>query len=416
MSPRPCLLLAGVILAGCGSAGLDPAVGTVFVGATEVTLRKELAPRAPVTATVRHGERLELLALHRRFAKVRTEANIEGWTDGYALLTEQQMADFEWLIKRAASLPSQGKAVVYDALNMHIEPSRQSPTFHQVPPDGEVDIVGHKITPRRTVSTMMPISAAIVAKPAPARKPKSRKKEKASKLKPLAPAPLPPPPPENWLELSRTVHPAPEPVEDQASKVLIGQARPSNPFEDWSLVRTKDGKVGWVLFRMLSMQVPEEILGYAQGHLITSWFPIGEVRDGDLVKTHWFWTTIDKGRMPYEFDAVRIFVWNVRRHRYETGFSERNLRGYYPVEVYTTPERGFSIVIEETDGRLVRKSYVFNGFRARLVQTEDYQQPAAERPPSMMPTRNVRPQPEVSWTVKAKQAVRDLRRRVFGAS
>jgi hypothetical protein len=40
-----------------------------------------------------------------------------------------------------------------------------------------------------------------------------------------------------------------------------------------------------------------------------------------------------KAGLPYDFDQVRLFIWNSKRHRYETGFREKNIEGYLPVEI-----------------------------------------------------------------------------------
>ena len=37
--------------------------------------------------------------------------------------------------------------------------------------------------------------------------------------------------------------------------------------------------------------------------------------------------------LPYDFQSFRIFTYVVRRHRYETALIERNIEGYYPIEV-----------------------------------------------------------------------------------
>jgi hypothetical protein len=42
-----------------------------------------------------------------------------------------------------------------------------------------------------------------------------------------------------------------------------------------------------------------------------------------------------KDGLPYDFEQVRIFTWNVRKHRYETAYRMRNLQGYLPVQVST---------------------------------------------------------------------------------
>ena len=40
-----------------------------------------------------------------------------------------------------------------------------------------------------------------------------------------------------------------------------------------------------------------------------------------------------KDGLPYDFDEVRVFTWDVRHHRYGTAYIERNLSGYFPVTV-----------------------------------------------------------------------------------
>ncbi|MCX6637250.1 MAG: hypothetical protein NT090_19515, partial [Acidobacteria bacterium] len=195
--PPIILLLA---LAGCSSEPeRAPAIGEAFAGPATLVLRQDLHPRSPAAARVKHGERLEVLQRRRRFFKVRTAQNVEGWTDARQLLATSEMAGLRRAAERAAQLPSQGRATVYDALNMHTEPNRQSPSFEQIPERGSVDVVAQRLAPRAPYNS--PILGLGAAEPPPPRK-KAQKKQD-DRLPPL-PMPAPPGPPPNWVELSKS--------------------------------------------------------------------------------------------------------------------------------------------------------------------------------------------------------------------
>ena len=97
------------------------------------------------------------------------------------------------------------------------------------------------------------------------------------------------------------------------------------PTDYWSLVRVPSGQSGWVLTRLISMAIPDEVAQYAEGHRIVSYLPLGYVQDEDQKKPIWLWTTV-RGRQPFDFDSFRVFIWSLRRHRYETAFIARNVR------------------------------------------------------------------------------------------
>ncbi len=128
------------------------------------------------------------------------------------------------------------------------------------------------------------------------------------------------------------------------------------------MVRIADGEAGWTLTRLINMAIPDEVAQYAEGRRIVSYFSLGSVADGDQNKNIWLWTTIGDGSRPYDFDNFRVFIWSLRRHRYETSYIERNLTGFAPVLLETATLAGaqypsFSVCIQKKDGTRVRRSY-----------------------------------------------------------
>ena len=153
--------------------------------------------------------------------------------------------------------------------------------------------------------------------------------------------------------------------------------------EDWSLIRAKDGKVGWVLSRMLTMSIPDEVAQYAEGQRITSYFPLADIQDGDQAKHAWLWTTMSHGGQPFEFDGFRVFTWSLRHHRYETVYRGRDVKGFYPVSAQKAGgEKNavatFTLVVDD-EGQLVRKTFAFNGYRVNLVHQEPFSAQAQVR-------------------------------------
>ena len=142
--------------------------------------------------------------------------------------------------------------------------------------------------------------------------------------------------------------------------------------EDWTLVRTKDGKAGWVLSRMLVMAIPDEVAQYSEGARITSYFPLAEVNDDGVKKHHWLWTTSRDENLPYDFQSFRVFTYVVRRHRYETAYIERNIEGYYPVSVTPGGVPRFSLILRDEDGKLYKKTWLMEGYMVRKVGEEPY--------------------------------------------
>jgi hypothetical protein len=131
--------------------------------------------------------------------------------------------------------------------------------------------------------------------------------------------------------------------------------------EDWWLVRDSRGQVGWLLARRLDVDVPDEIGGYSEGQKIVGAYVLTKVYDPEsslpdkLVPEYVSVTNAYKDGLPYDFDQVRVFTWNVKKHRYETAYRQRNIEGYLPVTISESktgqgqPVPEFSITVATSD-------------------------------------------------------------------
>ena len=215
------------------------------------------------------------------------------------------------------------------------------------------------------------------------------------------------------------------------------RSRPSRrapvPMDDWSLVRTSRGQCGWALTRALVMAIPDAVAQYAEGHRIVSYFSLGQVLDGDVKKDTWLWTTITGGPQAYDFDSFRVFIWSLRRHRYETAYIERNLKGLAPVLLKSVewPSQargkgqpapaaypGFSLCVEKADGQRYRRDYAL---LTNIVRFAGESPCEAPRPVLGVPAAAVspsgavaaRPQTE-SRIERLKRGFKDWKKRWFG--
>jgi hypothetical protein len=355
------VLMLALGACGGGSARRAPSIGEAYVGPSDLKIRADIPPESAAVATVRHGERLEILQQKRTsFLRVRAPNGAEGWVDARQLLGAEDMAGLRELAARALKMPSQGIATTYsDLLRVHTQPARGAPSFLALKAGDKVDVLAN-VTAPRSDARRQPLVPPVPKQP---KKP-AKKLAKPPKYPP-PPMPKPPSPPPDWLELSGTdVSDGPEPA---------NAAPPPSapvPTDNWSLVRTANGQAGWALTGALSMAIPDEVAQYAEGHRIVSYFALGETPDGGQKKQQWLWTTMAGGPQPYDFDSFRVFVWSTRRHRYETAHIERNLKGYSPVlvgQVRMAESKGqpagafpgFSVCVQKADGQRYWREYAF---------------------------------------------------------
>jgi hypothetical protein len=362
MKPRPgrdrlwyafvVLLLCLIILAGCHRGKL---IGGeyAYVSAPQVSLRDRLAQYYNKVGTARNGERVEVLERQKRWVHIRTSGGIDGWVEQRYLIGQDVYDGFQKLATENANAPAQGRGVTRAELNLHITPGRETDHLFQLKDGDKVELI----------------------KRATAEKPES--------MQPARPVSAP------KLQAKTETKPGAKP--SQASLSGAEQASPEQPpkvLEDWWLVRDQQKRVGWVLARMIDVDVPLDVAQYAEGQRIMAAFVLNEVQDEDKkVSQYLVLMSEPKDGMPFDYNQLRIFTWNVKRHRYETAYRERNLYGLFPVQVghEVFDKEGdlpyFVIHAQSENGQMTVRKYKLNGpIVKRVLAPEEYQAEAAAKP------------------------------------
>ncbi len=162
-----------------------------------------------------------------------------------------------------------------------------------------------------------------------------------------------------------------------AEKRLPGakSAEDAKPREDWWLVRDSDGHVGWALGRMIDVDVPLEIAQYAEGQRIVASFVLSEVQDSDKkVPQYLVLLNENKDGQPTDYNLIKVFTWNAKKHRYETAYHER-ISGNLPVTVSHEDfdKEGnlpvFTLRVTDDEGSVAERKYKLNNPIVRRVLT-----------------------------------------------
>ncbi|HEV2178553.1 MAG TPA: SH3 domain-containing protein [Terriglobia bacterium] len=99
----------------------------------------------------------------------------------------------------------------------------------------------------------------------------------------------------------------------------------------WYLVRTSS-QAGWVLGRLVDLDVPPALAPYAAGVNMVAWQVLKTVTDGGKQVPEYL--VADRiGAENVDFNHIRVFTWWVKHHKYVTAYVESNLAGYFPIQV-----------------------------------------------------------------------------------
>ena len=330
----------------------------MYVSAQETSLRDRVATMYNKIGTVHGGDRVEVLEKQRRFLRVRTDSGQEGWIEERSLVPQDVYDAFQKLASDNASQQVQAHGTARSDLNIHVTPSREGEHLYQLKDGEKVEIL------KRATAEKNPPKAA------PANATQSPKVAATTQSQPkITPVPAKPAATGGVTPGSAPGKP-PEP--------------PKPVMEDWYLVRNSAGHAGWVLLRMIDLDIPLEVAQYAEGQRIMGYFVLNTVQEEDKqVPQYLVLLNEPKDGLPWDFNQIRIFTRNRAKHRYETAYRERNLEGYFPVKTghQDFGKEGdlptFTIRKKNYDGQMVDITYKLNGPIVRRVLTPE--QEAAEK-------------------------------------
>jgi len=290
------------------SRGRHRVLEVAYVSAPQAALRDQVAAIYNRVGNVKNGERVEIIDREKRFARVRTGSGIEGWVEQRYLVDQKTFDGLQKLTQDNLADPIQAPGVLRNETNLHITPGRETEHLYQLASGAKVAILKRATAEKQIAS--VPVARPIAAKP----------------------------------------------------------STPSGPsLEDWWLVRDDQNRVGWVLARMIDVDVPLEIAQYAEGQRFVAFFALDQVPDGDKkVPQYLCLLTEPHDGQPYDYDQVRVFTWNVRKHRYETAYREHGLAGVLPVTVTqeafdkegTLPV--FILRVKDDAGNVAERKYKLN--------------------------------------------------------
>jgi hypothetical protein len=280
-----------LLLSGCGHFQSKPADKYVYVTAKQTYLVDRIAAVSNRTGEVDNGEKLVVLGHARKFVKVRSPKGDIGWIKESAVATQETFDEFTAIGKKHEKDPAVGQATVRDEANLHVTPGRDTAYFFRVGEGDKLQLLARATLTKAVVPGSAPVAPAAKAKPGEA-------------------AAAPPPP----------------------------------AMEDWWLARDAQGHTGWILSRRMDVDAPDTLTRYAEGQRIVGAYILahvndpdsGQLRDGQPDPDIPIYVTVlgpYKAGLPFDFDQVRVFTWNLKKHRYETAFREKNIEGYLPVTI-----------------------------------------------------------------------------------
>jgi hypothetical protein len=98
--------------------------------------------------SLRSGDRVEILARTRNWARVRTADGLTGWVEAKDLLDSKTYEGGQQLLREVASLPPQAEGHTTGVVNLRLDPSREAAQLAQLTESEKLQVFGRRMVER----------------------------------------------------------------------------------------------------------------------------------------------------------------------------------------------------------------------------------------------------------------------------
>jgi hypothetical protein len=288
-------LILGVVLVVLAVAGVtwwrarsEPALEQAYIRGRNIAAWNRLAQVREAVATLRYGDKVDVLERRGESVRIRTAEGAVGWVAERNLMTVDSWQRAAQLVAQARALPVQARGHTKVLSNIRADPGREAARIIQLSAGIPVEVLARSV-------------AAV----------KSSAEEGS--------------------------RPGGTPAKEG----------PGPRLEDWALVRASDADAGeiagWLLGRFIEPDLPDPLRDLGAGIRWMAWFELDRVADARREKGQFLGVGITGAEgQPCDFTLLRVYTWHLARHRYETAYLESNLCGKMPVRVTPGVETAFS--------------------------------------------------------------------------